>query len=280
MSFLIMAQAMKIKTGSASRKIILLRLADQANDDGVCFPSINSLASYTELSPRAVQKNIRELEEMGMIKRHDRHDPNGRTTSNYYTLTLDGHEEITHVKRAKKQGARNAGVHQMQGEGASDSSSEGAPNAPSYMKLSDTNLSTNLSIITQPQNQQLAQVPKTKYDHLKPFDVPPQTWFDYVQQRKTKRAEITSTSIKRLANEAEKAGITIAEAMEVCCEMGWSGFKADWYQNKTGGANQRQVPDLDFNSKGWLERARQNDPLGQFDDMERRLSGNTRGALK
>ena len=33
-----------------------------------------------------------------------------------------------------------------------------------------------------------------------------------------------------MENEAKKAGISLQEAMEVCCARGWVGFKAEWHK--------------------------------------------------
>ncbi len=64
---------------------------------------------------------------------------------------------------------------------------------------------------------------------------------DYVEVRKGKRAgKLTATVIAGLQREADKAGITLADAVKACCEYGWQGFNADWYaqrQCKAGGAD-------------------------------------------
>ena len=37
MSFKLVAEVLDIKVGNPLRKMVLIKLADQANDDGVCF---------------------------------------------------------------------------------------------------------------------------------------------------------------------------------------------------------------------------------------------------
>ena len=37
--------------------------------------------------------------------------------------------------------------------------------------------------------------------------------------------------------EADKAGLTIEQAMTVCIERGWVGFNAEWIRQKTIGMN-------------------------------------------
>ncbi|HQS65419.1 MAG TPA: YdaU family protein, partial [Acidovorax defluvii] len=64
-------------------------------------------------------------------------------------------------------------------------------------------------------------------------EVPTKILDDYLAVRKAKRAgPLTETAIAGLRREAAKAGITIAEAMTACCELGWQGFNADWYAER------------------------------------------------
>jgi len=55
---------------------------------------------------------------------------------------------------------------------------------------------------------------------------------DYLEVRKTKKAKWTETALKGLTKEAEKAGMSLQEAMELCCARGWVGFKADWVKDQ------------------------------------------------
>jgi uncharacterized protein YdaU (DUF1376 family) len=55
---------------------------------------------------------------------------------------------------------------------------------------------------------------------------------DYLEVRKTKKAKWTDTALKGLIRESEKAGISLQEAMEICCSRGWVGFNADWVKDQ------------------------------------------------
>ncbi|MEZ9778569.1 helix-turn-helix domain-containing protein [Vibrio sp. 10N.261.54.A5] len=81
-----------LKTGSPISKLVLLKLADNADARGVCFPSLNYLAQYCEVSVRTVKRHVNELEKQGFVKRIKRFDDSGRQRSNIYQLHLpDGH---------------------------------------------------------------------------------------------------------------------------------------------------------------------------------------------
>ena len=60
---------------------------------------------------------------------------------------------------------------------------------------------------------------------VKPDSVEDQIWKDYLSTRK---AKVTVTAIQGIEREARKAGVTLNEALRICAERGWRGFKADW----------------------------------------------------
>ena len=62
----------------------------------------------------------------------------------------------------------------------------------------------------------------------KPDDVDQQTWDDFLQLRKTKRAPLTVTALATLRAESNKALLGLSEALQTCCLRGWQGFKAEW----------------------------------------------------
>lgn len=67
---------------SATQKAVLISLADNANDDGVCWPSVAKIAIRTCLSARAVQGGIKWLCSAGILAVSERM---GRST--VYTIT-------------------------------------------------------------------------------------------------------------------------------------------------------------------------------------------------
>lgn len=62
----------------------------------------------------------------------------------------------------------------------------------------------------------------------RPYDVSPQVWEDYLVHRKERKASVTKTVLVRIKNEADRAGVSLEEALSVCCANNWQGFKAEW----------------------------------------------------
>ena len=84
MSTTIMSKCWPIQGLSIAQKAVLISLADQANDDGVCWPAIKTIAKRCCMSERAVRCALDYLEEVGLVKRDRRFN-----TSSYYTISTD-----------------------------------------------------------------------------------------------------------------------------------------------------------------------------------------------
>ncbi len=61
-----MSQVWPLQMGHAD-KLVLLALADTANDEGVCWPSVLGLCEKTCLSDRAVQQAVKRLTDCGHL---------------------------------------------------------------------------------------------------------------------------------------------------------------------------------------------------------------------
>ncbi|MEZ9006749.1 helix-turn-helix domain-containing protein [Vibrio sp. 10N.247.311.59] len=121
-----------LKTGSPISKLVLLKLADNADARGVCFPSLNYLAQYCEVSVRTVKRHVNELEKQGFVKRIKRFDDSGRQRSNIYQLRLpsDSHIQQTDLAQANQE---NTNVEQT---GLPSASSE-YPQKTEYAQKTD-----------------------------------------------------------------------------------------------------------------------------------------------
>lgn len=91
MSMEMMVRAMKIKVGNPLRKLVLLKLADNASDQGECWPSVAYIAEQCEISERSVQNHIRQLVKDGLVCIENRRSDTGLNRSNIYRITLSGH---------------------------------------------------------------------------------------------------------------------------------------------------------------------------------------------
>jgi uncharacterized protein YdaU (DUF1376 family) len=73
-----------------------------------------------------------------------------------------------------------------------------------------------------------------------PFGVTESVWQDWITLRKSKKAAVTQTALDGIEREARKAGVSLQTALETCCARGWTGFKAEWMEEKMTPAQKAQ----------------------------------------
>ncbi len=87
MSMELMVKAMKTKVGNPLRKLVLIKLADNASDQGECWPSYQHIADQCEISKRSVMLHVSNLEAQGLLKKEIRKGGPKGNSSNLYYLT-------------------------------------------------------------------------------------------------------------------------------------------------------------------------------------------------
>lgn len=94
-----------------SPKAVLMSLADQANGDGVSWPSVGSLAEYTCLSERTVQRALSELQAAGFVSwRKRRDDSNVYQLAKWTLLKLKAaHDAAREARRAAEAASKPTG---------------------------------------------------------------------------------------------------------------------------------------------------------------------------
>lgn len=82
--------ANKQKAGSFGAKLVLLALANYADEEGYCYPSQKTMADVTEMSRDSVARYIKSLEAIGLVERAARFDRSGRRTTDMVRLLING----------------------------------------------------------------------------------------------------------------------------------------------------------------------------------------------
>ena len=75
---------------SGPEKLVLMAIADHADDDGICWPGNAHIARKCNLSQRSVQRHIKNLIDNGFMTAYRRYRETGGQTSNRYVLNVDG----------------------------------------------------------------------------------------------------------------------------------------------------------------------------------------------
>lgn len=179
MSMELMVKAMKTKVGNPLRKLVLIKLADNANDVGECWPSYQHIADQCEIGRSTVKVHIRELEKCGLLRREFRRKGE-LNQSNLFHLSLNS--------------GSGAAL-----PGAGDNPGGGAGAAP--------RTSHSFEPVKEPVKEPVAKAPSRKkskaekFDPLtaKPTNVSATAWADWCQHRKEIRKSLTATTCARQA---------------------------------------------------------------------------------
>ncbi|WP_312153552.1 helix-turn-helix domain-containing protein [Pseudomonas sp.] len=105
MSMELMVKAMKTKVGNPLRKLVLIKLADNASDQGECWPSYQHIADQCEISKRSVMNHINTLCGAGLLRKEIRKGGPKGNSSNVYYLTLSGAADSPGVVQQIHQGS-------------------------------------------------------------------------------------------------------------------------------------------------------------------------------
>lgn len=196
--------------------LLALALADHASDDGRnVFPSIPSLAEKTRQSERSVQYQLRKMEKSGWLILVNSGN-GGRNQRREYVISLDWIKgaEIAPLEKGATDDTKGATTGQ---KGATDDTKGCNPLHP-HITISESSVTIK--------KHEKAQAPA-------PHPIPADLLSDFLILRKAKRAgPLTDTALKGIQREADKAGLTLIEAVTACCELGWQGFNAVWYAER------------------------------------------------
>ncbi|MFY0184293.1 helix-turn-helix domain-containing protein [Stenotrophomonas sp. PUT21] len=127
MSTIIMSQCWPLQSLSVTQKAVLISLADQANDDGVCWPAIGTIAKRCCMSERAVRTAMDHLEAVGLLSRERRFN-----SSNVYSVTpakFDASAAGTKAKRKTKKSGTAPGAGAAPHAGGAPAAPGDAPGA-------------------------------------------------------------------------------------------------------------------------------------------------------
>lgn len=73
----------------AGKRIVLLAIADSANDEGFCWPNMATIARKAGVGLSSARKAVAALEEEGLLEREERRVEHARNKSNIYVINAE-----------------------------------------------------------------------------------------------------------------------------------------------------------------------------------------------
>ena len=190
--------------------------------------SISQIQKFTGIrKEETVQKAINELVDLGLIGKQSRIG-----LPNEYFLISDPKKGVTPPPK----------------NGVGPPPKKGGHINTKYKKQISTNVDINTA------HEKTAKKP-TKHEAdlalLAEHGIAGQIAEDFLTIRKAKRQPLTETAMRLIASDAEKCGMTAAQAVEYAIGNGWGSFRAEWLKNKTfgrsgnsGGLTHNQTADV------------------------------------
>ena len=243
MSMRLTADAMEVRVGNPLRKLVLLKLCDNANDKGQCWPSMQYVADQCEISTRSVMNHIATLEKDGFLRVIQR-ATKGKKISNLYLITLgEGIARQRLGANAIEQGELpvsdenlggssespahlsselNSLLNQVSSESGSSSSESPAylsSESPAHKSViqpviePDINIFNSISLVALPKEISVAAA-REFIDHRARIEKP-----------------VTQGAFDRemgLALGAIKFGLAPDAVIRECIDAGWWNIKVDW----------------------------------------------------
>jgi hypothetical protein len=98
--------------------------------------------------------------------------------------------------------------------------------------ISERYQSDGLETETETETEKKKETNKETAIAVCPNEVDEQVWSDFLALRKVKKAPLTITALAGIKREADKANWSLDRAITECVSRGWTGFKAEWVEDK------------------------------------------------
>lgn len=202
----------------------------------------NSCKSFRELFPymsdKKIYRTLKKLVQQDILIKSAYNELKMDRTA-WYSFTYSGilllksvGYDVNEFSNCNNEKGQNEKMERTKRENAS-----GQNDTMHFSKMENAFLKNDQAIpYNKPYNKQDSNI-HTQFNFLQSLidaGVDRQIAEEYMQVRKVKRATNTLTAYRGLEREAKKAGICLNDAIRICVERSWQGFKAEWYKKDYG----------------------------------------------
>lgn len=206
---------------TSTQKLVLLSLADNADDFGSCFPLIETIAKKCSLSVRSVYGQLKKLEELQILTHQTR-----KYRSSIYKIN----EANIQISKPEKGMLMSDAPNQMQ-HLASATSAKNTATSSNNTATGAKNTATG-SPITNTESPRNLLTKKVEEAVRPPEGVNDELWTDFKAVFKFKNKLLTSTTLRKIEAVSEKCGTAPAEIIFMMVSNSWVSVEAEWITNK------------------------------------------------
>jgi len=192
-------------------KLVLLALADHANENGESYPSMKRLEQRTGLTRRSIQQTLRKLEEKGLV--------------NTLEQRKSGRQVVSRYRLLRKSESSAVGANVVQGGGERHS-----PPGANVVRPSKENHHKEPSREQKESGIQFSGfLPPELLDYV-PFVA---VWREFVEERRERKKPLTERSAARFA--AKFRGHSpedVTKLVSTAVERGWQGMEWSWLESQ------------------------------------------------
>lgn len=189
--------------------LMLLAIADFADDDGYAYPAVGTLAAKCRMQPRNANYVLKALQDSGELQVRIGEGTKYRT--NLYKINFEAlgvQRDAVDAKPCRVQhGAHHSATHCSE-------TLQSIADKPSINVQEPSNKKKPRTRVAPPPDR--------------PEDVAEQVWKDWLTLRKAKKAPVTDTVLDSARSEATKAKMPLEAFLRVWCLRGSQGLQADW----------------------------------------------------
>ncbi|MGF7433106.1 replication protein [Pasteurella bettyae] len=195
--------------------------------------SLSQFVTFTGAGKTAVINALKNLVDAGLLVRKV-----GARNTSVYAINLFRNSTSSESELVQK-----VNITSSESEPVTSSESEHTKN---NIKNTIQNTNTNLTV----SNARARKTSKSAVEILEQFGITGQLAKDFIAHRKVKKSVITETVLNGFQREADKAGISLVEAITISIERNWQGFRASW-DWQDGKQRARKESFAEKNSSDW-----------------------------
>lgn len=226
---------------NSHEKIVLLALADCANDEGIAYPGYKSLMKKTGMARATLAKHIKILRELGIIKTENHSEFGKGKKVNLYTISSINELPYSSEDELKEK------IKELRSKNSNTKSSTLEPAKVQNVDPKSSSLEHEPPLEPSVKETSVKKTKAKKTTFTLPESIDPIRWQEWMKVRSGKRARNTDYAKNLLLDtllECQSLGYDTNKVIDTAVKRSWAGLEVHWLENaglKPKGATSGEV---------------------------------------